>query len=67
MTEVASIEFEVRSAAGVLIFTSPDRPLALRYARKARKVFPGLVVDRVIRTEARDRLYTAHDSERVAA
>lgn len=49
-------DYEVRSAVGVLIFTSPDRRLALRYRDDHREDFPGLYVEEVLRWETRRRI-----------
>jgi hypothetical protein len=61
-----SIEYEVRSVVGALLFTSPERRLALRFARRNRDLFPGLAVEEVTRSESRRRLYTAMNVARAA-
>jgi hypothetical protein len=56
-------DFEVRSATGALIYTSPERKLALRWARVNGATFPGLKVEWVIVTEARRRVWTERASQ----
>lgn len=41
-------EFEIRSAAGILIFTTPDKDLAMKEARAKAVTFPGLEVFEII-------------------
>lgn len=51
-------DYEVRSAAGALMFTTPDLDLARGFAREKAAEFPGLIVEAVERIETRRRVWT---------
>lgn len=51
-------DFEVISAAGALMFTSPDVDLARAYIREKVSTFPGLKLEAVERIEKRRRVWT---------
>ena len=54
-------DYEVVSATGTTLFTSPDKDLAKDWLRDRVAKVPGLNmrVDEVIRTEARRRVYSS--------
>jgi len=51
-------DYEVRTAAGRVMFTTPHREKAIRYARMNAPQFPGLYVETVERIEHRRRIWT---------
>jgi len=48
-----SLDYEVRSAAGALMLTTPDRKAAIRHAKDKAADFPGIRVEVVERIEHR--------------
>jgi len=55
---VSSVEYEVRSSVGALLFTTPDRKRAAEFARERQAKVPGLRlhVEEVTRWETRRRV-----------
>lgn len=49
----SSYDYEVRSAAGALMLTTPDRKAAIRHAKDRAQDFPGIRVEVVERIEHR--------------
>ena len=49
----AKLDYEVRSGAGALMLTSPDRERAVAFAKARTGEFPGIHVDVVERFETR--------------
>lgn len=60
-------EYEITSATGQLLYTSPHRDLAQRWARKHAALYPGLRLDAVERIEIRRRVWTDRAHLRVVA
>lgn len=60
-------EYEIRSAAGVLIFTTPDKDLAMKEARAKAETFPGLRIEGVERFETRRRVWSDRSHLRLVA
>lgn len=50
-------DYEVRSAAGAIMMTTPNRDQAIEFFKAKSKTFPGLTVDHVQITETRRRAY----------
>lgn len=58
MQRSSTFDYEIRTAAGELLYTSPHRDLALRYARNNACMYPGLRLDEVERVVIHRRIYT---------
>lgn len=62
-----SIDHEVLSSTGQPLFTSPEIDLVRKWAREHARIFPGLRIEAVERTEVRRRLWTDRAQLRVVA
>lgn len=51
------IDYEVVTAAGTTVFTSSDEDLARAFLRDRMRDVPGLIVEEVVRSEIRRRVY----------
>lgn len=61
------VDFEVRSAIGELLYTTPHEDLARRAARRLIANNPGLRVEVVERVEYRRTIWTDRASQRACA
>ena len=53
------VDFEAVTATGATVFTSSEEDIARSYVAARKHEFPGLIVERVTRTEVRERAYTS--------
>lgn len=53
-----TVDFEVRTAAGRVVYTTSDGNLAKKYAMRWKGMFPGMVVRRVVTTVRDEPYYT---------
>lgn len=64
---MTALDYELRSAAGILIFTTPDKDLAMKEARSKAETFPGLKIEAVERFENRRRIWSDRSHLRLVA
>lgn len=66
----STLDYEVLSAAGTLMLTTPDRKLALRFAKARAADFPGIrveIVERIVHRRVAWRQRKPADARRVGA